>query len=230
MFSSVSLDGLKLPEKTLCLTFDDGPGVTIGQVAGPKTLELARYLLQEKIVATFFMTGVHIVKHPDIPPQVCALGHTIGNHSFTHARSFPELLKAGWDIVSEIEMTDDLIRKFNPDDLIYFRAPWGEWSEEVARELNSKIKNQLHHIGPFYWEIGAMDWSFWLRGDSSENCADYYLKEIITKNRGIVLMHDSTTDLVKARENNLTFETVKILIPRLKDLGYSFVGLNEIRL
>ena len=73
-----------------------------------------------------------------------------------------------------------------------------------------------------------MDWSFWQRGDTSENCADYYLKEIQEKYRGIVLMHDSTTDLATARENNLTFETAKILIPRLKDLGYSFVALDEI--
>lgn len=41
-------------------------------------------------------------------------------------------------------------------------------------------------------------------------------------------MHDSTTDLVKARENNLTFETVKLLIPKLKDLGYSFIPLKDI--
>ena len=43
-------------------------------------------------------------------------------------------------------------------------------------------------------------------------------------------MHDSTTDLLKARENNLTFETVKILIPKLREFGFSFVRLNEIRL
>jgi hypothetical protein len=41
-------------------------------------------------------------------------------------------------------------------------------------------------------------------------------------------MHDSTTDLVKARENNLTFETVMLLIPKLKDLGYSFISLKDI--
>ncbi len=162
------------------------------------------------------MTGVHLAKYPGIASQVSALGHIIGNHSYTHIKPFPELLQEGGDIVSEMEMTDELIRKFNPDDIIYFRAPWGDWSEEVATELNDKINNGLHHVGPFHWEIGAMDWSFWLRGDSCENCADYYLKEILEKNRGIVLMHDSTTDLVKARENNLTFETVKILIPRIE--------------
>lgn len=228
MFSAVSLNGSGLPEKTLCLTFDDGPGETSGDGPGPKTLRLAGYLREEKIPACFFMTGVHLAEFPAIAPQVYTLGHMIGNHSYTHRKPFPELFQDGGDIVSEIEKTDELIRKFNPDNTIYFRAPWGDWSEEVSAELNSKINNGLNHIGPFLWEMGAMDWNFWLRGESSEKCADYYLKEILTKNRGIVLMHDSTTDLARARENNLTFETVKILIPRLKDLGYSFIALNEI--
>ena len=146
----------------------------------------------------------------------------------SHAKSFPEFFKTGWDIVSEIEMTDKLIEKLNPDHSIYFRAPWGEWSEEVANELNNKIGNQLNHIGPVHWDINVNDWNFWLRGDSSENCAAFYLNEITSKKWGIVLMHDSTTDLVRARDNNLTFETVKILIPKLKDLGYSFVSLKDI--
>jgi peptidoglycan/xylan/chitin deacetylase (PgdA/CDA1 family) len=228
MFSITPITAENLPEKTLCLTFDDGPGETIGKGPGPKTLELARYLYAEKITACFFMTGIHLVQYPDIAQQVSDLGHIIGNHSFTHAKSFPEFLKSGWDIVSEIEMTDNLIKKFNPDQTIYFRAPWGDWSADVAKELNNKINNRLNHIGPFHWEIGPNDWSFWLRGDSSENCAAYYMNEIRSKNRGIVLMHDSTTDLVKAKENNLTFESVKILVPKLKDLGYSFVSLKKI--
>lgn len=228
MFDVTPIRARNIPEKTLCLTFDDGPGETIGNGPGPKTLELARYLHREKIVCCFFMTGIHLIQYPEIPQQVAELGHMIGNHSFTHARSFPEFLKMGWDIVAEIEMTDGLIRRFNPDHNIYFRAPWGEWSAEVATELNDKVNNQLNHLGPFHWDIGARDWSFWLNGDSSDNCAAYYLQEIQSIKRGIVLMHDSTTDLVRARENNLTFEMVKLLIPKLKDLGYSFVSLKDI--
>jgi peptidoglycan/xylan/chitin deacetylase (PgdA/CDA1 family) len=228
MFSEVPLHAHNLPEKTLCLTFDDGPGKTIGGGRGPKTLELARYLNQEKIVSCFFMTGIHLVQYPEIAGKVFELGHIIGNHSFTHARPLPEFLKMGLDLVAEIEMTDRLIKEFNPDQNIYFRAPWGSWSEEVARELNEKVHNQLNHIGPFHWDMGSRDWSFWLNEDSSENCAAYYMNEIESKKRGIVLMHDSTTDLVKARENNLTFETVRLLIPKLKDLGYSFVSLKDI--
>ena len=228
MFSAIPLNGSHIPEKKLCLTFDDGPGETPGEGAGPKTLKLAGFLRQEDITACFFMTGIHLAKYPRIAPMVSAMGHIVGNHSYTHRKPFPELLQEGGDIASEIEMTDELIRKYNPESTIYFRAPWGDWSGEVAAELNNKIDNGLHHVGPFHWEMGAMDWNYWLHGDSAENCADYYLEEIQAKNRGIVLMHDSTTDLAKARENNRTFETVKILIPKLKGLGYSFIALNEI--
>jgi peptidoglycan/xylan/chitin deacetylase (PgdA/CDA1 family) len=42
------------PPKTLCLTFDDGPGETIGDGPGPKTLKLAKFLNKNGIRATFF--------------------------------------------------------------------------------------------------------------------------------------------------------------------------------
>ena len=95
MFSIGPITAVNLPEKTLCLTFDDGPGETIGDGPGPKTLELARYLHDEKITACFFMTGIHLVKYPAYSAQqVSELGHIIGNHSFTHAKSFPEFLRS----------------------------------------------------------------------------------------------------------------------------------------
>jgi peptidoglycan/xylan/chitin deacetylase (PgdA/CDA1 family) len=60
MFSTDQLKGLSLPEKTLCLTFDDGPGETEGDDPGPKTVQLAEYLTEQNISATFFMVGSHL--------------------------------------------------------------------------------------------------------------------------------------------------------------------------
>jgi hypothetical protein len=45
-------------------------------------------------------------------------------------------------------------------------------------------------------------------------------------------MHDCTAEQdalgLLRRENNRTFETIQILVPVLKGMGYSFVGLDEI--
>ena len=57
MYSTLPFTGTSMPDKTLCLTFDDGPGETNGESKGPRTLELAQYLHAEGIAATFFVLG-----------------------------------------------------------------------------------------------------------------------------------------------------------------------------
>src|SRR5690242_6866205 len=47
--SERQLNGNELPDKTISLTFDDGPG--------PRTKELADYLGAEGVPATFFING-----------------------------------------------------------------------------------------------------------------------------------------------------------------------------
>lgn len=229
MFSKLpQYTGASLPDKSLCLTFDDGPGETAGDGPGPKTLKLAEYLYQEGVCATFFMVGKHINQYPLILPEVASLGHLIGNHTYCHAKPLPEALSIGWDIVTEIEMTDELIKKFNPANKIYFRAPWGEWNDEVADTLNQQLRNSLDHIGPFRWDIDGDDWRYWVNGQTAEEGAAAYLDKIIEANKGIILMHDSTADLLRAKINNRAYETIKILIPKLKSLGYQFIGLDKI--
>ena len=65
------------PEKTIALTFDDGPD----PVWTPKILDV---LKKEGVKATFFMIGQQVADQPDLVRRVYAEGHEIGSHSFTH--------------------------------------------------------------------------------------------------------------------------------------------------
>lgn len=228
MFSDQQFTGLDLPDKTLCLTFDDGPGESQDNGPGPKTVQLAQYLWEQGICATFFMVGKFIDKYPSIPQEVSRLGHIIGNHTYSHQSPLPDQLTKGEDVISEIETTDQLIKQYCPDNTSYFRAPWGLWSAAVAAHLNEKINNSLLHIGPVNWDIDSNDWAYWRDGKSAEDCAQECLDKIEELKRGILLMHDSTADIDSIRENNHTLETIKILVPQLKALGYQFVGLDKL--
>ena len=75
MHASELLTGRALPPGTLCLTYDDGPGETVGDGTGPRTLALAGYLADEGVRATFFMTGRHVEQMPAAPAAVRGLGH-----------------------------------------------------------------------------------------------------------------------------------------------------------
>jgi len=229
MFAGINLNGAGLPPKTLCLTFDDGPGETAGDGPGPKTVRLAEYLAGEGLFVTFFFTGRHIAQYPGETQRVLQLGHTIGNHTYNHPDFLkPKSFEDGETMITEIEKTQQLISRFYNSKNIYFRAPYGSWSPEIADILNSQLSNDVNYIGPIGWDVNENDWLYWLNSLSPEECADAYLQSIEKTGRGIVIMHDSTTDNETMRLNNRTYETVKILIPQLKSRGYQFVRLNEI--
>lgn len=64
---------------TIALTFDDGPFVY--------TRELARYLVENDVRATFFMTGhtwsnLDDEETADVVREVVGLGHQIGSHTY----------------------------------------------------------------------------------------------------------------------------------------------------
>lgn len=229
MFSLSPFNGTSIAAKTLCFTFDDGPGETNGDGPGPKTLKLAEYLHAESIQAAFFCVGKFIDLHLDTIARLDALGHIVGNHTYTHP-NMVMLYESGGKkgCISEIEYTDELIRKIIPHKPVYFRAPYGLWKPELSVLMNGNLRHPSQYIGPFFWDIGGDDYKFWEEQRSAEDCAQSYLEEIENKKRGIILMHDSTADFKNMRLNNRTFETVKILVPILKERGYNFIGLDKI--
>lgn len=229
MFALYPFDGASVAARTLCFTFDDGPGVTVGEGPGPKTVRIAEYLNAEGITATFFCVGKFIGLHPAVIEKIDALGHLVGNHTFTHP-NMVTLYESGGKkgCIDEIEYTDELIRKIIPDKPVYFRAPYGLWKPELSALMNENLRRAAKYKGPFFWDIGGNDYKFWEREMGMQDCANSYIEEIENKKRGIMLLHDSTADVKNMRLNNRTFETVKMLVPILKEKGYNFVGLDKL--
>jgi peptidoglycan/xylan/chitin deacetylase (PgdA/CDA1 family) len=230
MFSQTQLTGAHLPAKTLCLTFDDGPGETFGDGPGPKTPLLAQYLGEENIGATFFVLGRHALQRPDIVRQAVRLGHIVGNHTVNHP-NFAKLTSFK-EAVAEMHEAHKVIVENNHNAHLYFRAPYGSWPEGYAHHVNQHLGAAKQYIGPIAWDVNENDWNFWGGRRSALECADAYFDAIVKAGKGIIVMHDSTAeqdDMGKLRrDNNRTFEAVKILVPRLKSLGYTFVALDEI--
>src|SRR5262245_59431877 len=70
--SERQLSGNELPDHTLSLTFDDGPG--------DRTSELADFLAEQGIKATFFMNGMRAPGRQRHIDTVIARGHILANH------------------------------------------------------------------------------------------------------------------------------------------------------
>lgn len=244
VLASSDLFGTTLPNKTLALTFDDGPG--------DRTSELSSYLAAQGIRATFFVNGARIAptglsggpgqtaNAAAHLAQIVADGHLVANHTTTH-RSLTgangPLIPTG-ERVQELTETDSDIAAYNTTGHWLFRAPFGDWSAAVATTLNASAMTK--YVGPVRWEIGgdannyptrAADWACWqgqLNGSqfaTTTQCGNAYLNEIaaVTGQKGIVLMHDP---YFYAGGN--TVDMVKYIVPILKGNGYSFVRVDEV--
>lgn len=229
-------------DKTLALTFDDGPAAD--------TPVLLDFLKAEKIPAAFFVNGQWITGNPDkgIQPapnaaatlkRIVDEGHLLGNHTTTHSSLPAEVLpKGAAAVVKELEDTDKLLAPYVTDGRLTFRAPYGAWSEQVWDALKGTAMNK--YVGPIVWDIGgfyeagksAADFDCWQdRNFTTKQCGDLYLTEIRSKRKGVVLLHDQryggAPGAPGAPGNSI--DMVKYVVAELKkEGGWTFVRLDEV--
>jgi peptidoglycan/xylan/chitin deacetylase (PgdA/CDA1 family) len=216
--------GTGMPDKTLALTFDDGPSDV--------TAELSTYLAQQNIRATFFINGKYVAEGREkVIDQQVKDGHLLANHTQTH----PYLTQiATKDVIAEVESTDKLLAQRVPQDKLFFRPPFGDWNEGVMKTLAGSAMQKYR--GPVGWDIGdqltattAADWDCWDEQNGMRTvaeCGDLYIAEIQAKRRGVVLLHDGPPD----GEGAKTVKMVKYIVPRLQAAGYAFARIDEVPL
>ena len=219
MFDTKPLTGADLPDGTLVLTYDDGPG--------PNTLAVAEYLSGRGVEATFFVVGESIERLPHVPARVRALGHRLGNHTWTHqVGGLTGQLERGGDIVVELTRTAALLG--GTAEPIAVRPPWGLWNEAVAGTLNADTILAAQHVGPFNWTIDCKDWAGWRDGLDPAVVAAQYRAQAQQMKKGIVLMHDYTADLPDIAAKNRSPELTRALVPMLIADGFRFVPLSSV--
>ena len=220
MYNPTQYNGKELTKKTLCLTYDDGPG--------KDTYAIAEFLHSLNIRATFFVVGKYAYHHQEILKALKKFGHIIGNHTYDHP-DLPYYVSINGNVQDQVFRTDLLIKEYSDDGVIYFRPPYGKWSDEVANDLNLNALISVNYIGPIYWEIAGIDCYCWQQGLSVDDAIDKYMVDLRKKKeRGILVMHDEIADMDYLKPQNLTLELTKKLIPHLLKQGYTFVGLDEI--
>jgi peptidoglycan/xylan/chitin deacetylase (PgdA/CDA1 family) len=234
VFFDYDIKGDLLPPKTLCLTYDDGPGEPADGAEAPDTREPGRFLHEEGIAATFFAVGQHAAGRAELIRQLRGWAHLVANHTWSHP-GLVALALSGGDVIGEIERADAALGVGRAK--VFVRAPYGDWREKgpagpdkptsVVAALPNACSRFPRHVGPVNWDVCAEDWECWRQGLSAEEAARRHLAEIERRGRGIVLMHDSSEDAT-LRPRNRTVQTTKLLVPVLKRRGYRFVRLDAV--
>ena len=128
--------------KTIALTFDDGPG--------PYTEKLLDILDKYDAKATFFLIGSKVSGQASVVRSIQARDHQLGNHSWSH----PELPKLSVDqIAGEIDRTNEAIRQATGVKPSILRPPYGAVNGVVLEQL------RLRNMSSILWSVDTRDWA-----------------------------------------------------------------------
>lgn len=164
------------------------------------TEQLLEVLEKENVRASFFMMGKQVEAYPKLVKKVAEGGHLIGNHTYSHVNvcQLPETR-----VKEEIQKTNELIFDACGQSPEWFRPPFGCNREKLIATLD------MYQI---FWNVDPLDWSV----QNTGTIVNHVLKYV--SDGDIILMHDAYPT---------TVEATKILIPKLRAMGYSFVTVDE---
>lgn len=197
------------PNKTIYLTFDDGPTPEI-------TNWVLKTLNEYNAKATFFCIGKNIENHPNIFKNIITEGHSVGNHTQNHLKGWKTKTEA---YLENIEDCQKQLSKFQvenvqtnhtkPTAAKLFRPPYGK--------IKPKQGKQLIALGYkiIMWDVLSFDWD---KNVSEETCFNNVISK--AKSGSIVVFHDS----VKASKN-MMYALPKVL-DYFNKLDYTFKAIS----
>ncbi len=168
----------------IAITFDDGPNLEF-------TPQVLKLLKTYNAKATFFCIGKHIETHPELFNKIIAENHTVGNHTYSHTKSFGFLSTE--KVVSELQKTNAIIKEQTGLEVLLYRPVFGV--------TNPKIKQALKITG-----LQSIGWN--KRSLDTRNLSEKTILNRITKNlkKGdVILLHDSSDKTIAVLEQLLLF-------------------------
>ncbi len=187
-FSTYVWDFYDKKEKTLYLTFDDGPI--------PDITEFVLEQLQKfEAKATFFCIGENIKKHPHIFNKILSDNHAVGNHTMNHLKAWKSDPEVYFRNVKDCQ---EMIQKYSEikHTTQLFRPPYGQISYSKFKTL----EKQGYKI--ILWDILSKDWD---KTVHEEQCFQNVTQN--TSSGSIIVFHDS----IKAEKN------LRSVLPRVLD-------------
>lgn len=171
----------------------------------PNYTGLVLDVLQEKNVkASFFVLGENAKQNPELLLRISKEGHEIGNHGYSHSYRSSQF-------VQELAKAEQVIFDLLQQHTYFYRPPGGFVSKDVLQGV--KAKDHLLTL----WSVDSKDW----RNPGASQIAQNVIGS--SSPGAIILLHDG------GERREQTAEALKIIIDRLRNDGYRFVTLSELK-
>jgi cellulose synthase/poly-beta-1,6-N-acetylglucosamine synthase-like glycosyltransferase/peptidoglycan/xylan/chitin deacetylase (PgdA/CDA1 family) len=198
---------ISVPDKTIALTFDDGPNPTY-------TPEVLKVLEKYDVPATFFVVGAMVSRYPGIVRDMVEQGNEVGIHTFTHvdlsyqsdARVRREMTQTQLALAGAAGITTTL-----------FRAPYSSETDAID-----------NYSWPVYKKLGAEGYTSVFVDTDSEDWKKPGVSKIVKwatpegTSGASVLMHDAGGD----REQ--TIKALPEYIEKMRAKGYTFTTISGV--
>ena len=153
---------------------------------------------------TFFMVGDWIEKFPEAVKKIYDEGHEIASHSDTHLHVNNLSYEQN---IEEIEKSNDKIEKITGTRTKIYRAPYGEYNNNVIQAANDKGYYTIQ------WNLDTLDYTgltgeeMWSRLDGKIKAGD------------IILSHNGTKH---------TADSLDMLLENIKQKGFEVVKVSDL--
>ncbi|WP_329412555.1 glycosyltransferase [Streptomyces sp. NBC_00704] len=198
---------VSVPDKTIALTFDDGPNPTW-------TPQVLRILREYDVPGTFFLVGSMVSRYPDIVADMVRQGEEVGIHTFTHvdlsyqssARVRREMTQTQLALAGAAGITTTL-----------FRAPYSSETDAID-----------DYSWPVYKELGEDGYTSVFVDTDSDDWKRPGVSKIVqwatpADGKGAsVLFHDA------GGERSQTIEALPAYIKKMKAAGYTFTTISGV--
>lgn len=199
--------GIKLPPRTIALTFDDGPDPVW-------TPRIARALERNGAKGTFYVVGQEALRAPDLISDLAGAGNEIGNHSYTHP-----LLGSltDYQVARQIDLTQRVVAGTTGVAPTSFRPPYSGSGDFLPKE-----ELQAARVAAGNGLVLALS-SQAVKDFDPRFTVDDLLAQSLPAlgTSSVVTLHDGGGD------RSRTVELLDRMIPMLQAQGYRFVTVSE---
>ncbi|MGW7203832.1 bifunctional polysaccharide deacetylase/glycosyltransferase family 2 protein [Streptomyces sp. NPDC054837] len=206
-FRGGSATSVSVPDKTIALTFDDGPNPTYT----PQVLEI---LEKYDVPATFFVVGSMVSRYPGIVKDMVEQGNEVGIHTFTHvdlsyqsdARVNREMQQTQLALAGAAGITTTL-----------FRAPYSSETDAID-----------NYSWPVYEKLGEDGYTSVFVDTDSDDWKKPGVSKIVKwatpdgNDGASVLFHDA------GGERSQTIKALPEYIEKMKAKGYTFTTISGV--
>lgn len=197
-------------EKTVYLTFDDGPS--------SNTDRILDILKEYDVKATFFVVGKTDQASLSAYRRIVEEGHTLGMHSYSHR--YGEIYQSREAFIGDLTRLQEYLYQVTGVWSRYYRFPGGS-SNTVSRTDMGELIKWLKDNGITYYDWNVASGDAVSGPVSRQEIVNNCVSHIGEENEYIILMHD-------AAEKDSTVEALPEIIEQLSRQGdVSFLPITD---